>query len=93
MDKDAYVKLLKGGGNRYKNGNLYMLPNKAATVEERAAGKVCPPPKLNPDYAVDQKTQRVGKIIPRQQQRSRPPSAIAQAQIPPEVLRLIYGQR
>ena len=39
--------IVKGGGNRYKNGNLYMLPNKAATVEERAAGKVCPPPNLN----------------------------------------------
>ena len=60
MDKDTCVKLLKGGGNRYKNGNLYMLPNKEATVEERPAGKVCPPPKLNPDYAVDQNNTKSG---------------------------------
>ena len=62
MDKDAYVKLLKGCGKQYKNTNLYMLDNKGSTVEERAAGKICPPPKLNPDYAVNPKQQRVGKI-------------------------------
>jgi hypothetical protein len=36
MDKEAYIKLLKGGGKRYKNSNLYVLENKASTVEERA---------------------------------------------------------
>jgi hypothetical protein len=92
MDKEAYIKLLKGGGKRYKNGNLCMLPNTASTVEERAAGKVCPPPKLNPDYTVNPKIQRVGKVVPRQSRTQQAPQQ-QQPQIHPDVLRLIYGQR
>jgi hypothetical protein len=94
MGKEAYIKLLKGGGQQYKKSNLYMLPNKGATVEERAASKICPPPKLNPDYGVNPKIQRVGKIQLRTQtqqpQQCRQQSA---QEVHPDVLRLIYGAR
>jgi hypothetical protein len=89
MDKAAYIQLLKGG-KQYKNSNLYTLPNKASTVEERAAGRVCPPLKLNPDYSVNPKLQRVGKIVPRTQPRRR---QRGQQQIHSNILRLIYGER
>jgi hypothetical protein len=87
MDKEAYIKLLKGAGKRYKNTNLYVLDNKASTVEERAAGKICPPANLNPNYATIHKIERVGKIKPRQQQQQRQ----QQYRIHPDVLRFING--
>ncbi|CAB3977949.1 Hypothetical predicted protein [Paramuricea clavata] len=93
MDKVAYVKLLEGEGKQYKKIGLYMLSGKAATVEERAAGKICAPPKLNPAYATDPKVRRVGKIVPRElKQTQQPKTQQQQRQYPPEVLRLIYGQ-
>ncbi|CAB3978618.1 Hypothetical predicted protein [Paramuricea clavata] len=88
MEQADYVKLLKGAGVRYKGTSLYTLPGKASTVEQRAAGKICAPPQLNPVYAPNPKIQRVGKITPRapkqHQQRGNP-------QISPEILKLIYG--
>ena len=85
MDKAAYICLLKGGGKRYKNSNLYVLDDKAATVEERAAEKICPPPKLNPSYAQDPTIRRVGRIAPCEQQQHE------QYRIHPEVLKFIHG--
>ncbi|CAB4003041.1 Hypothetical predicted protein [Paramuricea clavata] len=60
MEQADYVKLLKGGGTPYKGTKLFTLKGKASTVEERAAGKICPPPQLNPNYAPNTKIPRVG---------------------------------
>lgn len=40
MDKNKYIKLLKGGGKQYKQRKLFILPNTASNVEERASEKV-----------------------------------------------------
>ena len=95
MDQAAYVQLLKGKGTRYKKTSLYMLPGKAATVEERAAGKICAPPKLNPGYATDPKIRRVGRIISRESKQTQQQQQQQQSQLrqyPPEILKLIYGK-
>ena len=88
MDKNKYIKLLKGGGQRYKQSKLFILPNTASTVEERASVKVCPPPKLNPNYAPDPKVRRVGTIQPRVQ-----PVTQQKSSIHPDVLKLIHEER
>ncbi|CAB3977903.1 Hypothetical predicted protein [Paramuricea clavata] len=85
-----YEKLLKGGGTRYKGTRLYVLPGKASTVEERAAGNICPPAQLNPDYERNPKLQRVGKIKPREPKQ--PQVRRENTSIPPELLKLIYGK-
>ena len=90
MDKESYIRLLKGEGKQYKNSRLYVLSNKASTVEERAAQKICPPPTLDPNYAQDPRIRRVGKITPRNTQK--PPQSKTVRGLHPEVLKFINGE-
>ncbi|CAB3995180.1 Hypothetical predicted protein [Paramuricea clavata] len=78
-DLDENVKFIFERTPGYDGDSFALAANgKASTVEERAAGKICPPPQLNPNYAPDPKIQKVGKIqsrVPKQQQQQRAPRA------------------
>ena len=90
MDEKQYYQLLHGKGQRHPGTNLFYIPKSEKSIEERSVESICPPPQLNPEYMLNRKIQRSGKLPER---RSAPQPLPPQLQgIDPTILRRILGK-